>query len=151
LPVNTNPLNPSPTPEVAAVDVKLVGNWEGKPNGSKGGWDRQWEQQADGSYAVSGAVTETGNLTAGDGKIEKYLDGSLQPSEVLYKFVGNTLVTTDPDGTATVWRLVSGGASKPKATGAQTSGSPAKHIRHSTQSSSHSPGIIHEIRKYLPF
>jgi serine/threonine protein kinase len=151
LPVNTNPLNPSPTPEVAAVDVKLVGSWEGKPNGSKGGWDRQWEQQADGSYAVSGAVTETGNLTAGDGKIEKYLDGSLQPSEVLYKFVGNTLVTTDPDGTATVWRLVSGGASKPKATGAQTSGSPAKHIRHSTQSSSHSPGIIHEIRKYLPF
>ncbi|MBV8350806.1 MAG: protein kinase [Verrucomicrobia bacterium] len=151
LPVISNPLNPSPTPEVAAVDVKLVGNWEGKPNGSKGGWDRQWEQQADGSYAVSGAVTETGNLTAGDGKIEKYLDGSLQPSEVLYKFVGNTLVTTDPDGTATVWRLVSGGASKPKATGAQTSGSPAKHIRHSSQSSSHSPGIMHEIRKYLPF
>jgi serine/threonine protein kinase len=151
LPVISNPLNPGPTPEVATVDAKLVGNWEGKPNGSKGGWDRQWEQQADGSYAVSGAVTETGNLTAGDGKIEKYLDGSLQPSEVLYKFVGSTLVTTDPDGTATVWRLVSGGASKPKATGTQTSGTPAKHIRHSSQSSSHSPGIIHEIRKYLPF
>jgi serine/threonine protein kinase len=147
-PAISNPLNSGPTSEAVAVDPKLVGKWEGKPNGTKGGWDRQWEQQADGTYAVSGTVTETGNLTASDGKIEKYLDGTLQASEVLYKFVGNTLVTTDPDGTATVWRLVS---AKPKFTGAQTSGSPVKHTRHSNQSSSHSPGILHEIRRFLPF
>jgi hypothetical protein len=136
---------------VVTVDAKLVGKWEGKPNGTKGGWDRQWEQQADGTYAISGTVTETGNLTAIDGKIEKYLDGTLQASEVLYKFVGNTLVTTDPDGTATVWRLVSAGSSKSKSTSTQTSGNPVKHTRHTGQPSSHSPGILHEIRRFLPF
>ena len=133
------------------VDSKLVGTWEGRPNGSKGAWDRHWEQRADGSYTFSGTVTEMGNLTANDGKIEKYLDGTVQSTEVLYKFVGNTLYTTDPDGTNTVWRLVSAGSSKQKSTSPQTSESQPKRSRHTEKSSTHSPGILHEIRRFLPF
>jgi serine/threonine protein kinase len=146
-PVVSNPPSSSPASDATPVDPKLVGTWEGKPNGSKGAWERQWEQQKDGSYAISGTLTETGNLTASDGKIEKYLDGAQEPSEVEYKFVGNTLITMDPDGSTTVWRLVS----KPKSEGPKTSANQVRHNRHTGQSSGHSPGIMHEIRRFLPF
>jgi serine/threonine protein kinase len=150
-PVVSNSSTPGLTGGTTPLDPKLVGNWEGRPNGSKGVWDRQWEQRADGSYAISGSVTETGDITASDGKIAKYLDGASQPTEVLYKFVGNTLYTTDPDGSKTVWRLVSADSSNPKSTGSPTSGNQGKRARHTARPSSHSPGILHEIRKYMPF
>ncbi len=150
-PVVSNTPSSGPASDATTVDPKLVGTWEGKPNGSKGAWERQWQQQQDGSYAISGALTETGNLTASDGKIEKYLDGAQEPNEVLYKFVGNTLITMDPDGGTTVWRLVSGDPSKSKSAGPKTSANPVRHSRHTGQSSGHSPGIMHEIRRFLPF
>jgi serine/threonine protein kinase len=146
-PVVSNPQSSGPASDATPVDSKLVGIWEGKPNGSKGAWELQWEQQQDGSYAISGTLTETGNLTASDGKIEKYLDGAQEPSEVQYKFVGNNLITMDPDGGTTVWRLVS----KPKSADTKTSSSPVRHSRHTGQSSGHSPGIMHQIRRFLPF
>jgi serine/threonine protein kinase len=149
-PVSGTPTS-GPAGDATTVDPKLVGTWEGKPNGSKGAWERQWQQQQDGSYAISGSLTETGNLTASDGKIEKYLDGAQEPSEVLYKFVGNTLITMDPDGNTTVWRLVSADSSKSKSAGSKTSANPVRHSRHVQQSSGRSPGIIHEIRRFLPF
>jgi len=150
-PVVSNAPSSGPASDAAPVDSKLVGTWEGKPNGSKGAWELQWQLQKDGSYAISGTLTETGNLTASDGKIEKYLDGGQEPSEVVYKFVGNTLITMDPDGATTVWRLVSGDPSKSKSEGPKTSANPVRHTRHTGQSSSHSPGIMHEIRRFLPF
>jgi len=150
-PVVSNSPSSGPASDATPVEPKLVGTWEGKPNGSKGAWELQWQLQQDGSYAISGTLTETGNLTASDGKIEKYLDGAQEPREVVYKFVGNTLITMDPDGATTVWRLVSGGPSKSKSEGPKTSANPVRHSKHTGQSSSHSPGIMHEIRRFLPF
>ena len=150
-PVVSNAPSSGPASDATPVDPKLVGTWEGKPNGSKGAWELQWQLQKDGSYAISGTLTETGNLSASDGKIEKYLDGGQEPSEVVYKFVGDTLITMDPDGATTVWRLVSGDLSKSKSAGTKTSANPVRHTRHTGQSSSHSPGIMHEIRRFLPF
>jgi serine/threonine protein kinase len=139
---------PDTTVDQVAMDAKLVGTWEGKPNGSKGGWDRHWEQQSDGSYVMTGAVTESGNLMARDGKIEKYLDGTQEAVDMLYKFNGNTLVTIDPDGATIVWRQTNGTAAKSKS--GQSSASQTKHTRHTGQSSGRSPGIWSTIRRYLP-
>ena len=125
-PVVSNAPSTGPASDATPVDSKLVGTWEGKPNGSKGAWELQWQLQKDGSYAISGTLTETGNLTASDGKIEKYLDGAQEPSEVVYKFVGNTLITMDPDGATTVWRLVSGGPLQVKIRRSQNVRKPSK-------------------------
>ena len=137
-----------PPADQILMDPKLVGNWEGKPNGSKGGWDRHWEQQSDGTYMISGAVTESGALMARDGKIEKNLDGTQTTVEVLYKFNGSSLVTLDPDGSTVIWRPVNATASSKSRSG-QSSGSQTRHTRHSGQSSGHS-SIWQTIRRYFP-
>jgi serine/threonine protein kinase len=151
-PSNTPASSETPPVEPPAdqilMDPKLVGNWEGKPNGSKGGWDRHWEQQSDGTYMISGAVTESGALMARDGKIEKNLDGTQTTVEVLYKFNGSSLVTLDPDGSTVIWRPVNATASSKSRSG-QSSGSQTRHTRHSGQSSGHS-SIWQTIRRYFP-
>jgi serine/threonine protein kinase len=152
-PSNTPASSETPPVEQPAdqilMDPKLVGNWEGKPNGSKGGWDRHWEQQSDGTYMISGAVTESGALMARDGKIEKNLDGTQTTVEVLYKFNGSSLVTMDSDGSTLIWRPVNATASTKSRSG-QSSGSQTRHTRHSGQSSGHSSGIWQTIRRYFP-
>jgi hypothetical protein len=92
------------TTEQIPLDAKLVGDWDGKPNGSKGGWDRHWEQQSDGSYMMTGVISESGTLMAHDGKLEKTLLGTGEVVEVLYTINGNTLMTTEADGSTVVWR-----------------------------------------------
>jgi serine/threonine protein kinase len=151
-PSNTPASSETPTVEQPAdqipMDPKLVGNWQGKANGSKGGWDRRWEQQSDGTYMISGAVTESGTLMARDGKIEKNLDGTQTTVEVLYKFNGSSLVTMDSDGSTVIWRPVNATASSKSRSG-QSSGSQTRHTRHSGQSSGHS-SIWQTIRRYFP-
>jgi serine/threonine protein kinase len=151
-PSNTPASSETPPVEQPAdqipMDPKLVGNWEGKPNGSKGGWDRHWEQQSDGTYMISGAITESGTLMARDGKIEKNLDGTQTTVEVLYKFNGSSLVTMDSDGSTVIWRPVNATASTKSRSG-QSSGSQTRHTRHSGQSSGHS-SIWQTIRRYFP-
>ena len=136
-----------PTEQIP-LDARLVGDWDGKPNGSKGGWDRHWEQQSDGSYMMRGVVTESGTLIAHDGKLEKTLDGTGEVVEVLYTFNGNTLMTTEADGSTVVWRQENATPAHSKPS--HSLDSKTKHTKHAPQSPGHPGGFWQNLRKYFP-
>ena len=133
-----------PTEQIP-LDVRLVGDWDGKPNDSKGGDDRHWEQQSDGSYMMTGVVTESGTLMARDGKLEKTVDGAREVVEVLYTIDGNTLLTTEADGKAVIWRRANPSQSK----WSRSSDSKKRHARQA-QPSGHSRGFWQTLRRYFP-
>ena len=108
------PLAHDETPPDAApdngegVEKRLVGTWETKaPNPAGGTFTFRWEQDADGSYRVTGGpFPDTGTLTASGGHIQQYSETARQSVAVTYRFKSSTqLLTEGPLGPAT-WRKV---------------------------------------------
>jgi serine/threonine protein kinase len=133
--------------EVIPLDAKLVGDWHGKTNGSKGEDDRHWEQQSDGRYMMTGVITESGTLIARDGKLEKTVDGAREVVEVVYAINGNTVVTTEADGKTVIWNRTN--ATPFLSRWSHSSESKKRQTRHAVELSGHSRGFWQTLRKYF--
>ena len=85
---------------------------------------------------------------AHDGKLEKTLDGTGEVVEVLYTFNGNTLMTTEADGSTVVWRQENATPAHSKSS--HSLDSKTKHTKHAPQSPGHPGGFWQNLRKYFP-
>jgi formylglycine-generating enzyme required for sulfatase activity len=111
----------SPLPEIdpaAPVDRKLVAIWEAKITAPTGSATARWEQNADGHYSVTtnGTTTDTGTLTASNGRIRQISETSGLTIDVTYQFKTTTqLLTNGPLGSAT-WKRIKALSADPKGT-----------------------------------
>ncbi len=88
------------------VERKLVAIWDTKMTVPGGSAAVRWEQNADGRYTVTtnGTTTDTGTLTAADGRLHQKSEISGLETDVAYQFKSTyTVVTSGPLGTAT-WK-----------------------------------------------
>lgn len=91
---------PASTPEVqpgAVVDAKLVGSWQ---TGSTKSKRVRWDLWADGHWVLTGAVNDSGTLTASEGRIKQFSNNAQQWVDLSYEFNDDLLVTHGPLGTA---------------------------------------------------
>ncbi|HWY50314.1 MAG TPA: serine/threonine-protein kinase [Chthoniobacterales bacterium] len=79
----------------ATLDPRLVGTWESGGHGR--GQRQRWEQFADGHYTFSGPVSDTGVMSAADGRMKQYSNASQHPIDITYQFNGPKLVATTGD------------------------------------------------------
>lgn len=98
---------PSPVPPVAFQDPRLVGAWETKgpwPPNSGRMQTAHWTIETDGHFTFSGPWSDTGGLTASDGRMQWFSNNSAQPVGLTYQFNGEMLTTHGPLGDAIWWR-----------------------------------------------
>ncbi len=101
---------PAPSPELSLtpslgfqLDPQLVGTWETKgrwPPNSTRTRTAHWSMQDDGHFTFSGPWSDTGTITATDGKMKWFSNNAAQPVDITYEFNGDTLVTHGPLGDA---------------------------------------------------
>ena len=142
----------------AAVDRRLVATWEAKVTAPTGTATLRWEQDADGRYrgSVNGVVTDTGTLTASDGRIRRTSETTGVTAMVTYQFkTGTQLLTVDPLGPAT-WRRIKAPSAphrdeEPKASDDDRGRDRQTDEPHPKPQPRPTPDIRREIQKRVPF
>ena len=144
--------NPPPaagddTDDADKVDPRIVGIWETKGVTNGVAWTWRWDQQANGHFIHSKAVTGTGMVTAIDGKLRVFSDDSQQWTESTYAFLNSTtLVTEGPPGTATWKRVATHASSGRRHSGeSEPSSDEGRHPHH------YVPNPVNQIRHFFGF
>jgi hypothetical protein len=156
-PANSGKKGPDGSPEsspgddsdnAAKVDPRIVGIWETKGVNEGVPWTSRWDQQANGHFIHSKSDTDTGTVTAIDGKLRVFSDTSQEWVDETYELLRTTtLVTEGPDGKAT-WKRVGTHTSSSRRRSNGDSGDSSnegRHVHHSV------PNPINIIRHFLPF
>jgi hypothetical protein len=96
----------------ADVDPAMAGTWETSGVNEHGPWKLTWEIQADSSYFLSGALSDSGMIGSGDGRWHTLSNVTKQSADGTYTMSdADRMLGTGPLGSA-AWTRVPGKAPK---------------------------------------
>jgi hypothetical protein len=105
-------LIPLATRVLADVDPAMVGTWETSGVNAYGPWKLSWEIRPDGAYFLSGAISDSGIVGAGDGRWHTHSNVTNQSADGTYSMSDlNHMFGTGPLGSA-AWTRVAGPLNK---------------------------------------